>query len=100
VTSKKWIPLSGSKDGWPALLCEDESMAVLTDKQAYEAMFYFLGQRYERLQEDALAPLLGDMSTLEDGCVVDPAVEKYWKSAVDFALSDGVASRMVLKKSQ
>jgi hypothetical protein len=75
-------------------------MAVLTDKQAYEAMFYFLGQRYQRLQEDALVPLLGDMSTLEDGCVVDPAIEKHWKSAVDFALSDGVASRMVLKKSQ
>jgi hypothetical protein len=69
-------------------------MTVLTDKQAYEAMFYFLDHRYQKLKESALASLLGDMSTLSDGGPADPAIENYWQKAIEFALSDGVASRL------
>jgi len=71
-------------------------MAVLTDKQAYQAMFYFLDQRYQRLKDGALASLLGDMSTLPDGCLADPAIENHWRKAVEFALSEGVASKLEL----
>jgi hypothetical protein len=39
-------------------------MAVLTDKQAYQAMFYFLDQRYQRLKDGALASLLGDVQRI------------------------------------
>jgi hypothetical protein len=69
-------------------------MTVLTDKQAYEAMFYFLDQRYEKIKENALASLLGDMSTLSDGGPADPAIENNWRKAIEFALNDGVASRL------
>ena len=69
-------------------------MTSLTDKQAYEAMFYFLDHRYQKLKEDALALLLGDMSTLSDGGPADPAIEKHWRQAIKFALDDGVASRL------
>jgi hypothetical protein len=69
-------------------------MAVLTEQQAYEAMFYFLDQRYQKLKEGALASLLGDMSTLSDGGPADSAIENYWRKAVGFALSEGVASRL------
>lgn len=71
-------------------------MTVLTDKQAYEAMFYFLDQRYQKLKDGALASLLGDMSTLSDGCPADPAVENYWRKAVEFALNNNVASKLEL----
>ena len=69
-------------------------MKFLTEKQAYEAMFYFLELRYQELKEDALASLLGDMSTLSDGGPADPAIENYWSKSVEFALTDGVASRL------
>lgn len=69
-------------------------MTVLTEKQAYEAMFYFLDQRYQKLAEGALASLLGDMSTLSDGGPADPAIEAYWLEAIKFALNNGVASKL------
>ncbi|QAU23527.1 hypothetical protein EO087_05620 [Dyella sp. M7H15-1] len=69
-------------------------MTTLTEQQAYEAMFYFLDQRYQALKEGALASLLGDMSTLADGGTADPAIDGYWKKAIDFALNGGIASRL------
>ena len=57
-------------------------MNHFTDKKAYQAMFYFLENLYERTNSDELGALLGSMSLLEDGITVDPAIWEDWQSAI------------------
>ena len=44
-------------------------MTMMTDKQAYAAMFCFLERLYERTQANELGGLLGSMSLLRDRSV-------------------------------
>ena len=74
-------------------------MTMMTDKQAYAAMFYYLEQYYNRGKSDEIGWMLGDMSLLEDGSTADSAVEQEWQEAVDYALKGGEAGRLVLGNS-
>jgi hypothetical protein len=64
-------------------------MSVMTDKQAYAAMFRFLERLYMRTKSDELGGLLGEMSMLEDGLPADPAIVDDWRQAVEYALRGG-----------
>ena len=57
----------------------------LTEKEAYEAMFAFLEQLYNRTQSGDLGSLLGDMGYLPDGDIADPAVWHEWLECVSKA---------------
>ena len=72
-------------------------MTVMTDQQAYAAMFHFLEQLYVRTKSDYLGGLLGGMSLLRDGSTTDPAIEIDWKEAVEYALKGGKAGTLELK---
>ena len=57
----------------------------LNEKQAYEAMFYFLEYLYEKQGFDELGGLLGSMNLLDDGKPADPALWVDWEKAVNKA---------------
>ena len=61
-------------------------MAMITEKEAYDAMFRFLDQMYERGKSDELGGLLGAMMPLEDGGPADPAMRSDWEQAVKHVL--------------
>lgn len=56
----------------------------LTSEQAYNAMFLFLQDYWERgnCLDEHMAGLLGSMSLLEDGGSTDPAMLHDWQSCV------------------
>ena len=56
--------------------------AVITEKEAYLAMFEFLYNHWSRCQSDDLAALLGSLAVAPDGGPMDPAFSQDWKSAV------------------
>ncbi len=57
----------------------------LNEKEAYDAMFEFLVAVYERTQSGAIGSLLGDMGTLGDGKIADPATWEDWLECVQKA---------------
>ena len=75
-------------------------MAIMTDKQAYAATFYFLEQMFLRTGSDELGALLGSMSLLADGGTADPAMAKDWQAAVDYALGGGEAGALIIGNSK
>lgn len=68
----------------------------LTEKEAYEAMFDFLEQLYNRTQSEAVGGLLGDMSFLSDGSTADPAVWHEWSKCIAKAKSEKVDANLRL----
>lgn len=58
---------------------------MLTEKEAYNAMYAYLVQVYEMTQSDDLGGLLGSMSTLCDGQTADPAIWDDWLKCVEQA---------------
>jgi hypothetical protein len=70
-------------------------MKMMTEKQAYAAMYHFLNQHYLGTQSDDIGALLGAMSLL-DGEPADSAIAGDWEDAVKFALSGGKAGNLVL----
>lgn len=71
-------------------------MNLLTERQAYTAMFSFLEHRYRLSGSDELGALLGDMSLLPDGCPADPAIWNDWLESVRHAQAADAATRMEL----
>lgn len=71
-------------------------MKVLSEKQAYAAMFAFLENRYRLTESDDLAALLGSMSLLPGGGTADPAIWLDWLNAINLAESDAVQVEMKL----
>jgi hypothetical protein len=69
---------------------------VLTEKEAYTAMYAFLIKIYDRTQSDDLGGLLGDMSTLEDGETADPAIRQEWIECVEAAKNGRFSTAMEL----
>jgi len=56
---------------------------ILTDREAYLAMFYFLEGLYSRTNSDDLASYLGDMDfNKSDGKPMDPAMWEDWMRAI------------------
>lgn len=72
-------------------------MTVMSDKQAYAAMFHFLQQLYLRTKSDDLGGLLGGMSMLQDGSPADPAIGSDWQEAVEYTLKGGEPNLLKLK---
>lgn len=66
-------------------------MAMMTDSQAYAAMFHFLKELYDRTKSDDLGGFLGAMALMEDGSMADPAMRRAWERAVEYALRGGKA---------
>ncbi len=56
---------------------------LLSDEDAYRAMFLFLEGYYELTKADDVAALLGSMSILQDGKPADMAMWSEWQSAID-----------------
>jgi hypothetical protein len=71
-------------------------MSMLTDKQAYTAMFYFLEKYWEINNSMEIRSLLSDMSLLSDGSTADPAMVSEWQKAVQYVLNGGQAGQQVL----
>jgi len=61
-------------------------MATITDTEAYDAMFRFLDQIYDRTKSEELGVLLGSMTRLDDGGPADPAMKTDWEQAVQHVL--------------
>jgi hypothetical protein len=77
---------------------EDQSMDVLTQRQAYAATFHFLEEFWKRTRSDDVGGLLGAMSLLQDGSPADPAMAQDWRAAVEYALKGGEAGSLELKR--
>ena len=60
----------------------------LSKQEAYDAMFCFLRNIYERNESDDLGALLGSMIVLEEGETADPAVWQDWEEAIDKILNN------------
>lgn len=73
-------------------------MALLTNQQAYLAMFAFLEAEYELSKSGEIGALLGALSLLNDGLPADPAVKTQWEKAVLAATSGNVDAGMKLRK--
>jgi hypothetical protein len=73
-------------------------MKMLTEVQAYAAMYHYLEKLWERTKSDALGSMLSDMSLLPDGAPADPAVEVRWKDAVEFVMRGGEAGALMLTR--
>jgi hypothetical protein len=72
-------------------------MHILTDEQAYAAMFYFIEQLYKRTKSDELGGLLGSMAVLKDGFPADPAIIQEWQEAVQYVLKGGTSGSLTLR---
>ncbi|MCG8459054.1 MAG: hypothetical protein MI919_22485 [Holophagales bacterium] len=64
----------------------------MSEQEAFEAMFAFLEEVYERTKSDELGSLLGSMSLLPDGQPADPAVWADWLECVNRAKRGEVRS--------
>jgi hypothetical protein len=71
-------------------------MVMLTDKQAYAAMYYFLDKSWELDKEKLLAAILSDMALMNDDKPVDLALDGDWQEAINFALKGGEAEKFTL----
>lgn len=60
---------------------------MLTTKQAFRAMVFFLEGYYERTKSDDVGSLLGDLQVLKDGATADPAAMEDWDRCVRRALT-------------
>lgn len=69
---------------------------LLTEDEAYCAMYAFLADYYRITKEPYLGGLLGSLSLLENGMPADPAVQTEWKSAISKARQGQVDVRLRL----
>ena len=63
---------------------------LLTETEAYLAMYSFLEEYYKLTNSDEIGGLLGSMSLLQDGGSADPEILGEWKEAVDRVLKGKV----------
>jgi ribosomal protein L1 len=68
----------------------------ITEQQAFEAMYAFLNEFYERTKSQEVGALLGSMSLLPDGKTADPTVWSDWQRCVRQAKRGEVQSRLEL----
>jgi hypothetical protein len=57
-------------------------MNMLTQEQAYAAMFLFLAQYYHRTSSDDVGGLLSDLQIMPDGISADPAAMSDWQTCL------------------
>jgi hypothetical protein len=70
---------------------------IMSEQEAYEAMYAFLVELYERTQSNTLGSLLGSMSLLPDGKTADPAIWSDWLRCVQRAKSKEVQADLGLR---
>lgn len=73
-------------------------MVMLSDEQAYAAMYCFLKEAWTRCESVEVKDLLSWCSLLPDGSPADPAMSDDWRRAVSFAVNGGKADALVLKR--
>jgi hypothetical protein len=69
---------------------------ILSEQEAFEAMYAFLVDVYERTKSDDLGSLLGSMSFLADGRPVDLAIWSDWLKCVQQAKKKDVRTDLGL----
>lgn len=69
-------------------------MVMMTDKQAYAAMYHFLDGHWKQNKAFELTDILSAMSLLPDGKPADPAFAHDWQEAVEYALKGGEAGAL------
>ena len=92
------LPCAKTDGHGPWQIVGMQTMSILTDKQAYAAMFRYLEDLYARTRSDEIGGLLGAMSMVPDGLPADPAIADDWRAAVEYVLNGGEAGRLELKK--
>ena len=70
---------------------------LLTERQAYLAMYAFLDAQY-RLGWEELGGLLGSMSLLADGKTADSAIARDWAEAVAAAREGTIDAQLRLQR--
>lgn len=75
-------------------------MEMLTEDEAYLAMFAYLESRWDIIKTPDLADCLSEMSFLPDGSPVDPAIKHEWREAIKRVKSGKVDARQRLRKSR
>jgi hypothetical protein len=73
---------------------------VLTEKEAYLAMFSFLDDYYQRTKLDEIGSLLSGMCLMNDGMPMDVAYWDEWEESVQKSLSGKVDAEMRLTKDE
>lgn len=69
---------------------------ALSEEEAFDAMYAFLVDVYERTRSDELGSLLGSMSLLPDGSPADSALWSDWLRCVERARSKKVRTDLGL----
>ena len=67
---------------------------VLSEKEAFLAMYAFLDAHYRRSLSDKIGSLLGSLSLLEDGQPADVAFSEEWRKAVENA-KEGIVNASI-----
>lgn len=71
---------------------------ILTEKEAYLAMFSFLEDYYLRTKSDEIGSILSGMCLMNDGEPMDAASWKEWEQSIQKALSGKVDAEVRLNK--
>jgi len=69
---------------------------ILTEKEAYLAMFSFLEDYYKRTKSDEVGSMLSGMCLMNDGEPMDSAYWKEWKQSVEKSLKGTVDAEIGL----
>ncbi len=69
---------------------------MLSEKEAYCAMFYYLDFYYQRGPSLEIGGMLGSMSFLQDGLPADRGVWQDWLKAVEKAKEVGASEAMLV----
>jgi hypothetical protein len=72
-------------------------MEMLTEDEAYLAMFAYLEYRWNIIKSPDLANCLSDMSLLPDGSSADPAIKHEWQEAVKLVKAGKVDASQKLR---
>ncbi len=73
------------------------SEKLLTEEQAFLAMYSFLEEYFSLTNAEDIGALLGSMALMEDGTSADAAIQQDWEKAVNKALSGKVQAEFELK---
>ena len=71
----------------------------MKERDAYNAMFRFLEERYKQLPSEELCNLLGDLHLSADGEPYDPAITEDWNAAVAAVQAKREAVPVPLRKA-
>jgi len=73
-------------------------MAMLTEDEAYLAMFAYLEYRWNITKSPDIGNCLSEMSLLPDGNSADPAIKSEWHEAVERVRSGQVDASLRLQR--